>query len=111
MPIIRQSDLAEYVVKETLRQIRNGQVRLKKLGLECDPELKVDFQVTVVIPGGLNAVTRAAASEQTQHQTTGERTTDQTGSGAGGISEETIVTDGQEQAYGRTTRTDIIYES
>lgn len=75
MPAVRIEDVGEFVVAETLRQIRNGQGRLKQMGIETEPELEVQFSATIIIPGGLNAITRANTSTTEQTTRNGEQVT------------------------------------
>lgn len=105
MPSIPIEKLAAYVVKESVRQIRNGQVQLKQLGINCEPELEIAFNVTVHISGGLNAITRTTTGSTDQTQVNGARVTDQTSE------QKQESNDTNEQVFGRTTTTEIIYES
>lgn len=74
--VVRIEDLGQYVVAETLRQIRNGQVRLKRDHcIDTEPRLKVQFQVNVAIPGGVNAITRSNSSTSEQTTEAGEQIT------------------------------------
>lgn len=77
--VVRIEDLAEHVVKETLRQIRNGQVKLKKLCIDTEPEIEINFDVTVAIPNGINAIQRLNSTATKQVTEQGEQVTLDTG--------------------------------
>lgn len=108
--VVRLEDLDAYVVKETLRRIRNGQVQLKKRGLITEPEVEIAFQCVVLVPGGLNAISRQTSSTNTQTQAAAAKTTRQESSGETNGTEGQQSADTQQQSYGRTTALDITYE-
>lgn len=60
--VIPIEQLKEHVVERIVKEVRNAQVRLKKQGITSNPDLKIAFTCTVVIAGGLNAVTRTASA-------------------------------------------------
>lgn len=62
--------LETHVIHECVKQIRNAQYELQQQCVETSPEIEINFQVQVVIEGGLNAINRTTENSGSTRQTT-----------------------------------------
>ena len=129
MNVVALESLDE-AVKEAARKVINGLVKLRALcpTIVVEQDIKLDFQCTVVVKDGLNAIPRVqtatpgkavttAAQGQAEETTEqGAQSTQQQSSESGQQSTEqstqqTSGSESQSQNYGRRAETIIEYES
>ncbi len=128
MPIAVPIEQVDRTVAEILRQVQNARYLAQKAGIATDMKDPVQFQLSVLIPGGLNALPRVQKTIQSGDQVTTQedpgtvetQVTDKQIENQNSIESGQLVTengsqqqsgtDNQNQAFGRTTQTDITYE-